>query len=265
MYLRPVHTEHDLKIIYEFIQSNPLGVITTGIKSDNYPFLQSSHIPWVLDLPPHTPEGTPSTEENKLLGTLRGHVARANPQAKAMIESVASLPIPTEGGVKLEQEVLILFTSPHQQHYVTPKFYTTTKPSTGKVVPTWNYAAVQVYGTLTLYHDSKSPQTEDFLRKLLNDLTKLAEEDVMGYDGEEGREKAWTVAEAPESYVGLLKKAIVGVEVRIDRVEGKWKMSQELAEGDREGTIKGFKELGTWKGDEIARTVEERARRKDEK
>jgi transcriptional regulator len=64
----------------------------------------------------------------------------------------------------LEQEVLVLFTAT-SHHYVTPKFYTETKPVTAKVVPTWNYSAVQGYGRATLYFDSKSDVTSEFLSK----------------------------------------------------------------------------------------------------
>jgi len=78
----------------------------------------------------------------------------------------------------------------------------------------------------------------------------------MGYKPEE----SWTVEEAPESYVGLLSKGIAGVEIEITRIAGKWKMSQELDEGDREGVVKGFEGLGTESGKDLARLVEERAR-----
>ncbi|KAI0689446.1 hypothetical protein C8T65DRAFT_746163, partial [Cerioporus squamosus] len=69
----------------------------------------------------------------------------------------------------------------------------------------------------------------------------------------------WTVEEAPESYVALLKKAIVGVEIEITSMDGKWKMSQELPEGDRKGTIQGFEALGSELGRCMAQTIAERA------
>ena len=152
---------------------------------------------------------------------------------------------------------MILFTSP-VHHYITPKFYVETKPSTGKVVPTWNYAAVQCYGAMTVFFDGSAPETSEFLTKQINDLSKQSEEKIFGYDGQEGRVSAWDVNEAPESYVNLLRKAIMGVEIRITKIQGKWKMSQELAKGDREGVIEGFEKLGTEIGDDIARTVKER-------
>ncbi|KAG0652413.1 Uncharacterized protein D0Z07_1131 [Hyphodiscus hymeniophilus] len=258
MYLRPVHTEHDETRMYKFIQENPLGVLTTALKSESYPVLQSSHIPWVLDLPP-TSESRPRPAK------LRGHLARANPHSKALSEAAAAIAVSGSSKTKsaqLEEEVMILFTSPIH-HYVTPKFYVETKPSTGKVVPTWDYAAVQCYGTMAVFFDGSAVETGEFLTKQIDDLSKQSEEKIFGYDGQEGRPSAWNVDEAPESYVNLLKKAIIGVEIEITRIQGKWKMSQELARGDREGVIDGFEKLGSETGDEIARTVRERGALKD--
>lgn len=158
---------------------------------------------------------------------------------------------------------MILFTS-SVHHYVTPKFYVETKPSTGKVVPTWDYVAVQCYGQITVFFDGSAPETGEYLMKQINDLSKQSEEKIFGYDGQEGRPRAWDVNESPESYVNLLKKAIIGVEIEITRIHGKWKMSQELTKGDREGVIEGFERLGTEAGNDIARTVRERGALKDE-
>ena len=124
MYLRTVYAEHDIPTLREFIRKTPLGIITTAIDvpSSDFPFLQSSHIPWVLDVP------ADATETD--LGRLRGHMARANPQVKAMIAELTS-----SGQRTLSRDVLVLFNAP-AHHYVTPKFYTETKPATGKVAPT---------------------------------------------------------------------------------------------------------------------------------
>jgi transcriptional regulator len=259
MYLRAAHAESDIPTLYKFIQENPLGVLTTAIKSAQYPFLQSTHIPWVLDLPP-----SPSDTSSPHPARLRGHMARANPHTKALIESASTLPFhPAKKSIVLDDEVMVLFTSPIQ-HYVTPKFYVETKPSTGKVVPTWDYAAVQIYGTLTLFYERSDPATGEYLTKQIDDLSRQSEEKIFGYDGKEGRPKAWNVGESPESYVALLKKAIIGVEIEVSRIEGKWKMSQELGKGDREGVIEGFEKLGTGVGDDVARLVKERGVLKDE-
>ncbi len=177
-------------------------------------------------------------------------MARANPHSKSLIEHFrASAPGAPGAPLQLKQEVMVLFNSP-QQHYITPKFYTETKPSTGKVVPTWNYAAAQAYGVATFFLDSKAVDTDEFLAKQVSDLSEFAEGRVMGY------ERTWKVTDAPERFVGLLRKTIVGFEVRVTRLEGKFKMSQELKEGDREGVIKGLKEL---EEDDMAETVKRRA------
>jgi transcriptional regulator len=254
MYLRSHHVETSLPILRQLIRSHPLGIFTTAIPSTQHPLIQSSHIPWLLDLD----DETSSTE----LGKLRGHMARANPQCKAIIDSLSAAPSGANGDV-LEQEVLVLFNSP-VQHYVTPKFYVETKPATGKVVPTWNYAAVQVYGKARIFWDAKRDNTGAFLQKQVEDLSKYAETSIMGYTGQDGSKKAWEVADAPDSYVGLLKKAIIGIEIEISRMEGKFKMTQEMGNGDRQGVIEGFQNLGTEVGKEVADMVKWRGELKDE-
>jgi transcriptional regulator len=248
MYLRPVHTDLHLPTLYKFIRTNPLGIFTTAIQSPNHHTIQSSHIPWVLDA-----QDGESTSNAKL----RGHMARANPQAKVLIEAATKSSSRT-----LQEDVMVLFNGA-VHHYVTPKFYVETKPSTGKVVPTWDYSAVQVYGTLTAFFDTASPETDAYLTKQINDLSKQSEEEILGYTGRDGAAKAWTVNEAPENYLSLAKKAIIGIEIEIKSIAGKFKMSQELANGDREGVIQGFQALGTEEGDAIAETVRQRGELKD--
>jgi transcriptional regulator len=253
MYLRPVHTDLHFPTLYKFIRSNPLGIVTTAIHSPNYHTIQSSHVPWVLDVE----DEENATDEPR--ARLRGHLARANPQTKALIEAATK-----SSSNKFQDEIMILFNGP-VHHYVTPKFYIETKPSTGKVVPTWDYSAVQVYGTATIFHDSSNPEHQEFLSKQINDLSKQSEEEVFGYTGKDGAQKAWNVGEAPESYVNLLKKAIIGIEIEVTGLAGKFKMSQELAGGDRRGVVEGFRKLGTEEGELVARTVEERGELKDRK
>ncbi|KAJ5935296.1 hypothetical protein N7466_004843 [Penicillium verhagenii] len=267
MYLRAAHAEADIPILQQLIHENPLGILTTAIKSTDHAFIQSSHIPFVLDIPPNN-----GSETDTPPGVLRGHIAKQNPQAKALMEALAAqqeqaktstgTSTTTTLDLELPDEVLILFNAPHH-HYVTPKFYTETKPVSGKVVPTWNYAAVQAYGKIRVYCDSKSEATGTFLQTQVEDLSRHAETTQMGYTGVGGKPTAWNVGEAPSSYVELLKKNIIGIEVRIERLQGKFKMSQEMGVGDREGVVKGFEELGSEVGDGIARMVKERAELKD--
>jgi transcriptional regulator len=210
MHLRPDHAVRDFPTLHAFIQQHPLGIITTSLPSEIHPTLQCSHIPWVLDSEETTPNAQSNKESNNAepqsLGILRGHIARQNPQAKAMVDAVlentanrnsgTSIPgaFPTSerdlesesepAGHTLPGEVLIVFTSP-VDHYITPNFYTESKPATGKVAPTWNYAAVQVYGRATIYHDAKDANTEQFLRTQLGDLARLGEEGVMGFQDQD--------------------------------------------------------------------------------
>lgn len=191
-------------------------------------------------------------------------MARVNPQTKAMISSlntaqssVSLLPswLSSSGAdshpLELKDDVLILFQAPVHS-YVTPSFYVETKPSTGKVVPTWDYAAVQVYGRARVYH-LVDEECSAFLQKQVEDLTQLQE--AAG-----GREKPWSVADSPVSYTELLKKGIVGLEIKITRIEGRFKLGQELPDGDWLGAVQGFRSLGTAEGANMAQMIEERGK-----
>ncbi|KAH6689675.1 transcriptional regulator PAI 2-type [Plectosphaerella plurivora] len=250
MYIRATHAEGSIRVLRQLIRENPLGILTTGIASTKYPFLQSSHIPFVLDVVDNTSE----TE----LGTLRGHMARANPHSKAMMDALTAPDRPSTAEANfLEQEVLVLFSSP-THHYVTPKFYTETKPDTGKVVPTWNYAAAQAYGRARIYFDTKAPETSEYLSRQVDALTRQCEGSIMGYTGQDGRPGPWEVSDAPERYVDLLKKAIIGIEITIDRLEGKFKMSQESTKGDVQGVVRGFEAMESDVAQDMAKMVKER-------
>ncbi|CAI7609462.1 unnamed protein product [Penicillium manginii] len=239
MYLRAVHAENSIKALFEFIKENPLGVLTTAIHSPSYPFLQSSHIPWVLDIYDDDPSAP-------VKGRLRGHMARQNPHSKAMMESCADSPTR-----KLQQDVMILFTA-QDHHYVTPKFYTETKPATGKV-----------YGKATIYYDSASDETSQYLQQQIHDLSQLCETSMMGHTGQGGKPGPWKVSDAPERYIDIMKKNIIGIEVSIESIGGKFKMSQELGEGDRKGVVEGFNNLGSDVGTNLAGLVKERGEMKE--
>lgn len=241
MYLPAIYAEAHLPTLRALIRAHPLGVCTTAIPSSQYPLLQSTHMPFILDIADESSE----TE----LGTLRGHMARANPHSKAMVENLGGK---DQASQVLANEVMVLFTGP-ANHYVTPKFYTETKPATGKVVPTWNYVAVEVRGRAKVYFDSKSDATNTFLQEQLTALTRFCEKEIMGY------EEPWSVEDAPMNYVEARKKAIIGVEIEVTSMVGKWKMSQKLSEGDRKGVVEGFELLGNEAGKCMAQTVQDRA------
>jgi transcriptional regulator len=263
MYIRPIHAELNVPALHSFIRENPLGLFTTAIKHPTIATIQTTHIPWVLDTDDSidwsdadadaAANADPAQRPTGSLGVLRGHIARANPQTKVMID--ASSHTPSTSGqpiAELSEEVLILFNSPYHS-YVSPRYYKETKPDTGKVVPTWNYSAVQVYGRCRIHHSG--PQAASFLQKQVNDLTNHNEPRSGG---------SWKVGDAPERYVELLKKGIIGIEITIERIEGRFKMSQESNGGDWTGVRDGFKEMGGELGEAMsARVVEEGKKRDD--
>jgi transcriptional regulator len=122
--------------------------------------------------------------------------------------------------------VLIIFTGP--EHYISPSWYKT-KEEHGNVVPTWNYAAVHVTGRARVFEG-------EALYPHLRQLT-AANETAHGLP--------WRIEDAPRSYVDGLIKAVVGIEIQIDRIEGKWKMSQNRPARDRESVIAALEALGT--------------------
>ena len=137
---------------------------------------------------------------------LTGHVARANPLWKA-----------ADG-----QPVLVLFQGP--QAYVTPNWYPS-KAVHGKAVPTWNYAMVQAHGRLRAIDDP------EWVRALVTRLTQRHES---------GRAQPWHVADAPADYLDTMLRAIVGIEIEVTRLEGKFKLSQNRPAEDRASVAAGL-------------------------
>jgi len=139
-------------------------------------------------------------------GVLRAHMARANPQWREI-----------DG-----QPVLVVFRG--ADAYVSPSLYAT-KKETGKVVPTWNYAMVQARGLAQL-HDQA-----EWLTPQLEALTT----------GREARRpQPWSISDAPRDYIDAQKKAIVGIEIAMTGLEGKWKVSQNQPEANRRSVVAGF-------------------------
>ena len=138
--------------------------------------------------------------------TLRGHVARANPLWRVA------------GG----QAVLAVFCGP--QTYITPSWYAS-KAATHKVVPTWNYTVVHAHGTLQVIEDAP------WLHDLVSRLTR---------HHESPRAQPWAVSDAPDDYVQPMLRAIVGIQIPVDRLVGKWKVSQNRSAADRQGVAQGL-------------------------
>ncbi|WP_039884365.1 FMN-binding negative transcriptional regulator [Achromobacter piechaudii] len=140
-------------------------------------------------------------------GVLRLHIARANPQLRQLAAG---------------QECLIAFHG--AQAYITPSWYAT-KAETHKVVPTWNFVAVHAWGTPIIQDDP------GWLRAQLDALTASQEK---------ARAQPWSVDEAPADFIAAQMRAIVGVEIPISRIEGKWKVSQNRTPADRQGVAQGL-------------------------
>jgi transcriptional regulator len=144
-------------------------------------------------------------------GALQGHVARANPLWQSSSGT----------------EVLAIFHGP--QAYVTPAWYPT-KREHGKAVPTWNYVVVQARGRLRAINDPA------WLRQQLETLVA---------QHEAGLADPWRVADAPPDYIDTMLTAIVGIEIVINDLKGKWKISQNQPEANRAGVVDGLRRQGT--------------------
>lgn len=143
-------------------------------------------------------------------GTLVGHVSRANPVWRALAGGGASV---------------VMFQGPDA--YITPGWYPG-KTAHGKVVPTWNYVVAHAHGVARAIDD------RDWLLAMLGRLT---------HAHEAGRAEPWQVADAPAGYIDGLLRAIVGIEIPIDRLEGKLKASQDEDLPDRHGTVRGLQQM----------------------
>ena len=156
-------------------------------------------------------------------GILRAHIAKANDQVDALSSGA---------------ETLIVFQGP--EAYITPSWYVS-KREHGRVVPTWNYAVVQARGTPRVVDDP------DWLRAQIRDLTATQENT---------RSTPWNVSDAPEPFISGQIKAIIGVEIPISKIEGKWKVSQNRSAADRQGVEEGLRQEGV--SEEMARLVAQR-------
>jgi transcriptional regulator len=196
MYIPKAFEENRLPVLHGLIEAQPFASLITMGSSG----LFASHIPMVLD----SKVGTN--------GLLRGHLSRANRQWREFSPTV---------------EALAIFSGP--QHYITPTWYPE-KQDTGKVVPTWNYAVVHVYGHLKIIEDTA------WLLKHLQTLTAIHEA---------ASSTPWQISDAPADYIESQIKGIVGLEFSIERLEGKWKASQNRSERDRIGVAEGLERLDT--------------------
>ena len=156
------------------------------------------------------------------LGVIECHLARANPHCKELAAV---------------REALVIFQGP--EGYITPNWYAT-KAETGKVVPTWNYAVVHAYGRPEVKEDAV------WLRRHVDELTAQQEKAEV---------RPWEVSDAPERYIEVMLRGIIGVRFVITRLVGKWKMSQNREMPDRAGVMEGLGQRHAGDDAEIAAYV----------
>lgn len=191
MYQPPHFRETRLDVLHALVRAHPLGLLICN--SPDGPV--ANPLPFLLDAEP-APHGR-----------LRAHLAKANPQWRMLAES---------------PDALVVFQG--VDSYITPSWYET-KRETGKVVPTWNYAIVQVRGRVRVMDDA------NWLAGQIAELTATHEAT---------RAEPWHVTDAPDAFVAAQIKGIVGLEIEIASIEGKWKVSQNRPVADRVGVAEGL-------------------------
>jgi len=202
---QPAHfVEARSEVLQAAIRDHPLGTLVTMNRAGA---LQANPLPFLLDA------------NDGPAGTLRGHVARANPVWRDTRDDV---------------EALVVFQG--VDGYVSPSWYPS-KTQGGKVVPTWNYVVVQARGRLRVVDDAV------WLRAFVTRLTERFES---------GRAVPWHVGDAPADYIESMLEAIVGVEIELTSLAGKYKLSQNRPAADRAGVIAGLHDLAERKADPFA-------------
>ena len=191
MYVPHFNRVDDLDAARAFVAAASVGtLVTTG--SDGVPDATLLPILW---------------DDDRIIA----HFARANEHWKRIADGAAGL---------------VVVYGPDA--YVTPSWYAA-KAEHGKVVPTWNYSAVQLRGTVTVHDDA------EWLRDAVTRLTDRHETP---------RDEPWAVTDAPDKYVDGQLRAIVGVELAVEQIDAKAKWSQNRSDADREGVVAGFETSG---------------------
>lgn len=193
MYLPEHFAEQRVDLLHRLISEHPVGAMVVSTADG----LEANHLPFELDAEPAP------------FGTLRGHVARANPVWHQFTRGV---------------EALVIFHGP--QAYISPSWYPS-KEMTGEVVPTYNYLAVHGYGEIKIIHE------REWLRALVTRLTDRFEAN---------RAAPWRVSDAPAAFIDKQLGAIVGIEIPLTKLIGKWKVSQNRPAADRAGVVAGLSE-----------------------
>jgi transcriptional regulator len=203
MYIPKHFDVSDLAVISRLIDLNPLATIVTHQGNA----MNANHIPLHLVNVGDFRDAGASTSKVMPGRVLRGHVARANPMWKDLQSS---------------DKVLVVFVG--VQAYISPSLYATKKVD-AKVVPTWNYEAVHIHGSIRLIQDGSG------LHELMHSLTDTQERSLS---------HPWSINDAPAEYTEKLMHAIVGIEISIDRIEAKRKLSQNQPGTNQQSVIEGL-------------------------
>ena len=206
MYVPQYFEESRVEVLHALIRVYPFAAMVCGTDSG----LVANHIPFIL------------CSDSGEFGTLRGHIARANP--------LSQLPMH-------EGNALVIFQGPAS--YISPNWYPG-KAEEGKRVPTWGYAVAHAHGPIRIIHD------RDWLLQLVSQLSEFHEA---------GQAKPWTVNEAPAEYIERLLGAIVGVEVPIEKLVGKWKLDQNKSELDQAGMLNGLASSPRIEANQLAKLI----------
>ncbi len=190
MYVPRRYSRGDIAVAHDLIRKNVFATLITEISGR----FDATHVPVILD-----------TERGEL-GSLRFHLARANPASKALAD---------------DREVLMVFVGPHT--YISPDWYTDEN-----LVPTWNYAVVHAYGQPRTMDDAE-------LRRQIDDLSASRETLLP--------KTPWTTDKMPPELVDKMCKAIVGFDLPITELQDKWKFNQNRGAADRAGVVAALEEL----------------------
>jgi len=193
MYIPKKYQQDDVSQYHKLITDYPFATLITHTTSE----IDANHIPMIL---------------KQINGeyVLQGHIAKANPLWKMVQDN---------------EQVLVIFYGPNC--YISPNHYLT-KKETGRVVPTWNYVAVHVQGSISFIDDNQ------WNYNMINDLTNLHEAQ---------QSIPWAISDAPKEYIDKMLPAIVGFEIKILSMTGKWKVSQNQPDRNKRGVYDGLSQL----------------------
>jgi transcriptional regulator len=211
LYLPAHFKETRIEVLHALMRDRPLATLVTSCAEG----LVANHIP------------LETLSDPAPLGSIRGHIARANPLWRDYRDGT---------------EALAIFQGP--EVYISPSLYPS-KTQTGEVVPTWDYAVVHARGVMRFINDAA------WLRSFVGGLTAAHEA---------SRHQPWKIGDAPREYIDKMLSLIVGFEFSILSLTGKWKVSQNRTLADQQGVVKGLQDASDADSHEIAAMLAARGR-----